>query len=64
MRTRAQNLDMLRRLRSQGAPLWVIKSQQVASLLNRRGLKHHGLGMKASKAQGELYERFVIPHMG
>lgn len=63
MRTRAQNLDLLRRLRSMGAPLWIIRSQQVASLLNRRGLKHAGLGKPQSKAQAELYERFVIPSM-
>lgn len=44
-----------------GAPLWIVRSQQVALVLNARGLKHVGLGKRQSKAQAELYERFVIP---
>jgi hypothetical protein len=61
--TRADRLRRLLSLRSLDAPRWVVRSEQVALLLMREGLKHRGIGKKFGKRQGELYERFVIPYM-
>jgi hypothetical protein len=63
MTTRADRLRRLLTLRAMGAPRWVVRSEQVALLLMREGLKHRGVGKKFGRRQGELYERFVTPHM-
>lgn len=57
-------LARLVRLRQIGAPLWVIKSEQIALVLNAAGRKHTGIGKNHSKCQGELYKKYVVPHMG
>jgi hypothetical protein len=53
----------VRRLRENQAPRWVIKAEQVAMVLNRRGLKTGKIGA-FSKAQQALYDRHVIPLLG
>ena len=53
----------LKTLRQTGAPIWVIKSEQIALCLNRQGLKHAGIGRKFSDLQTRLYEKYVVPHM-
>jgi len=62
--TPAERLARLKRLREIGAPKWIIKSEQVALVLNRKGRKHVGIGKKSSKLQGELYVKYVQPLMG
>lgn len=63
IRLRAKYLKRLKFLRNAGAPLWVIRSDQIGLALARKGLKHTGLGRQASKTQGALYQKFVIPLM-
>ena len=60
----AQRLARLRQLRAISSPRWIVRSEQVALLLNREGLQHKGIGKAASKRQKELYDRFVLPTMG
>lgn len=62
--SKATRLERLRRLRSMNAPRWIIRSEQVALLLQREGLRFAGIGKPCSKRQGELVEKFVTPHMG
>ena len=57
-------LARLVRLRKINAPLWVIKSEQIALVLNSVGRKHYGIGKNPSKCQGYLYEKYVVPNMG
>lgn len=57
-------LARLARLREYGAPKWVIKSEQVALALGRKGLLHNGIGKDGSKEQVRLYDKFVRPYMG
>lgn len=64
IQTRGQRLERLRRLRRMGAPRWVVRSEQVALVLNCEGLHHRGIGKPASQRQQELYGRFVTPCMG
>ena len=64
LQTRGERLERLRTLRSSRAPRWIIRSEQVALLLGREGLKHSGIGKASSKRQAELYEKFVLPCMG
>ena len=56
-------LQRLVRLRQMGAPKWVVKSEQVALLLNSKGLKVAPPGKSFSKLQFELWETFVLPYM-
>lgn len=56
-------LARLVNLRKSGAPMWVIKSEQVALVLNHKGRKHAGIGSDGSKLQKELYLKHVRPHM-
>lgn len=57
-------LARLVRLRQTGAPLWVIKSEQIALILNAAGRKHGGIGKPSSMCQDKLYEKYVVPNMG
>lgn len=59
-RLRLERLINLRRMK---APPWVIRSEQVALLLNKEGLKHAGIGKRFGKRQRELYVKFVTPLM-
>lgn len=63
MYTKSERLARLIRLRAVDAPKWIIRSEQVALVLARKGLKHRGLGRKWSKTQEELYEKYVSPEM-
>jgi hypothetical protein len=54
-----RHYDRVKLLRQQGAPRWVIKAEQIAMILNRQGLKHVGIGKRASKKQTELYQKYV-----
>lgn len=57
-------LARLVRLRQADAPLWVIKSEQIALILNATGRKHSGIGKPSSMCQDKLYEKYVVPNMG
>jgi hypothetical protein len=57
-------LTRLVRLRQIDAPYWVIKSEQIALVLNASGRKHSGIGKTPSKCQASLYEKYVAPYMG
>jgi len=57
-------LSRLIHLRSIGAPMWVIKSEQVALYMDSKGRKHYGTGKKSSKLQANLYKKHVLPLMG
>lgn len=59
-----KRLDRLKTLRQINAPLWVIKSEQIALFLNSKGRKNYGIGKSFSKKQAELYEKYVQPLMG
>lgn len=50
-------------LRKSNAPMWVIKSEQVALYLNSKGMKHGGIGKPSSKLQNDLYQKFVVPYL-
>ena len=52
------------RLRASGAPAWIVKSEQVAMVLWRKGFRHRGVGTDFSNLQAELYARHVTPLMG
>lgn len=56
-------LARLVRLRQLGAPLWIIKTEQIALALNSRGLKNYAPGKDFSKAQTDLYVKHVKPLM-
>jgi len=57
-------LNRLKTLRNIGAPKWAIKSEQVALVLNRQGLRHTGIGSDMSAKQKQLYTKHVVPLMG
>jgi hypothetical protein len=57
-------LDVIKRLREQKAPMWIIKSTQISLVLNRQGFRHVGIGKPASKKQNDLYDKYVCPLMG
>jgi hypothetical protein len=59
--TRARRLSRIVHLRKLGAPLWVVRSEQVALALHRKGLKHAGIGKPYNQTQRQLYEKFVQP---
>lgn len=61
MLTPRQRFSRVRRLRAIGAPAWVVKSEQVALVLAKKGLKYTGLGSTPSKAQSQLFEKYVTP---
>ena len=48
-------------LRQINTPKWVIKSEQIALVLNSRGKRHAGVGKEGSTCQATLYERHVKP---
>lgn len=54
-------LARLVNLRKIGAPLWVIKTEQIALVLNAAGRKNYGIGKSFSVCQGKLYEKHVKP---
>lgn len=59
---RTKRLPRLVQLRRQGAPRWVVKSEQIALVLNSRGKRHYGLaGGNRSALEERLYEKHVIP---
>ena len=57
-------LARLVRLREVGAPLWIIKSEQIALVLNSVGRKHGGIGKPSTKCQDKLYAKYVVPNIG
>lgn len=61
---RAERFDRIKRLRGMKAPLWIIRSEQVALVLLRRGIRVRGIGSQFSQAQHVLYAKFVTPLMG
>ena len=61
--TRKDRLARIMRLKEINAPKWVVKSEQVAMLLNRENLHHRGIGKGFSNRQAELYEKFVRPYL-
>lgn len=56
-----KRLDRIRRLRRMGAPRWIVKTEQIAMVLNRAGLRNAGIGKDGSQRQQELYARHVLP---
>ena len=56
-------LARIKRLREISAPLWVIKHEQIALVMNRKGMKYYGIGQTPSKKQAELVEKHVTPLM-
>lgn len=56
-------LARLVRLRQIGAPLWVIKTEQIALVLNAAGKRNGGIGSRFSVCQSKLYEKHVVPLM-
>lgn len=54
-------LARLVRLRQMGAPLWVIKTEQIALVLNAAGKRNAGIGKRFSACQSRLYEKHVTP---
>ena len=54
-------LKRLVRLRELNAPKWVIKTEQIALILNYKGRRNYGIGQDFSKCQAELYELHVSP---
>lgn len=54
-------LTRLVNLRKLGAPLWIIKTEQIALLLNSKGKKHSKIGSDFSKEQELLYQKYVQP---
>jgi hypothetical protein len=60
---RSTRLRRLRVLRENNAPRWIVRSEQVALLLCREGLRFVGIGKSGNARQTELYEKFVIPNM-
>jgi hypothetical protein len=54
-------LERLVRLRLMKAPRWVVRSEQVALVLNSEGLRVSAPGKTFSKRQQELYDKYVIP---
>lgn len=54
-------LARLVRLRKLKAPLWVIKTEQIALVLNSKGKKHAGIGKDGNKEQEYLYTKYVKP---
>jgi hypothetical protein len=63
IQTSHQRLSRLRSLRLANAPKWIIKSEQVALVLNHCGLNFTGIGKPCSKAQSELMTKHVTPLM-
>jgi hypothetical protein len=55
----------LRRLvynRKSGAPKWILKSDQIALLLLRRGIEYKGIGESYwHKEQERLYMKYIVP---
>jgi hypothetical protein len=56
-------LARLARLRQCRAPLWIIRWEQVALLLNRKGIKADLLSRTPSKLQRKLVTQYVKPLM-
>lgn len=54
-------LARLVRLRELNSPKWVIKTEQIALVLNAKGKKNGAIGKAFSKEQEELYARHVAP---
>lgn len=54
-------LARLVNLRKLGAPQWIIKSEQIALVLNSKGKKHSKIGSDFSKEQEMLYQKYVQP---
>lgn len=63
MKERQTRLRRLRTLRSCNAPKWIVKSEQVALAMYRKGLKFRGIGKTSGKYQAELFARHVHPLM-
>jgi hypothetical protein len=61
---REVRLERLRHLRHINAPLWVIKSEQIALVMNRDGMKFSGAFGPRSKRQQALEEKHMLPVMG
>lgn len=59
----AARLARLVRLRELKVPLWVIKSEQIALVLNAKGKRHTGIGKDGSQEQERLYAKYVAPLM-
>jgi hypothetical protein len=58
----SKRLLRLVHLRSLNSPLWIIKTEQIALVLNSRGLKAPGLaGQYTSKLAEDLYVKYIIP---
>jgi hypothetical protein len=58
-----KRLKRIKHLREINAPQWVIKSEQIAMVLNRKGYKHTGIGSNFSNVQANLYAKHVTPLM-
>lgn len=54
-------LARLVRLREMKAPLWIIKTEQIALVLNSKGKKNAGIGKDGNQEQEKLYEKYVKP---
>ena len=59
----AVRLARLVRLRELKVPLWVIKSEQIALVLNSKGKRHAGIGKDGNQEQERLYAKHVAPLM-
>lgn len=57
-------LARLVRLREMKAHLWIIKSEQIALVLNSKGKRHVGIGKDGNEEQKCLYEKYVKPLIG
>lgn len=55
-----ERLQRLKRLRAVNAPRMIIKCEQIALIMNKRGKKYAGLGRPASKMQRELEMRHIV----
>jgi len=56
-----KRLARLKRLRELKVPLVIIKTEQIALVLNRDGMKFAGIGSDMSNRQAELYAKYVNP---
>ena len=57
-------LARLVRLREMKAPMWVIKAEQIALVLNSKGKRHVGIGKDGNEEQNRLYAKYVKPLIG
>ena len=57
-------LARLVRLREMKAPLWIIKTEQIALVLNSKGKKNAGIGKDGNQEQEKLYAKYVKPLIG